>query len=96
MSIWQAQIESKCKFFVWVVMQDRVLTTNNMIERNWPCDYYCALCLCLHEITEHLLTQYNFAEAAWDLIANHFGLPCYSLLAAVGGPKQWVTYSFHP
>jgi hypothetical protein len=32
-SIWQATTEPKCRFFGWLVMHDRMLTTNNMITR---------------------------------------------------------------
>jgi hypothetical protein len=35
----------------------RVLTAKkNLIRKNWPCNYFCSLCQCLHETTKHLLT----------------------------------------
>lgn len=33
-SIWQATTEPKCRFFAWLVMHDRVLTTNNLLKKN--------------------------------------------------------------
>jgi hypothetical protein len=63
MSIWQTMAESKCKFFAWLVMHDRVLSSNNMLKMIWPCNYICAFCFCLHETTEHLLMECNFTEA---------------------------------
>jgi hypothetical protein len=89
--IWKAQTEQKCKFFAWLLMHDRVLTTDNLIKRQWPCDYYCALCLCLHETIEHLLTHCNFTEAAWNITVSQFGLPPFTAMAAAGGPKQRIS-----
>jgi hypothetical protein len=89
-SIWQETTEPKCRFFGWLVLHDRVLTANNMIKRNWPCNYNCFLCLCMHESTEHILTQCNYTEAAWNVIATRFGLPNYNHLSVQGGPNQWV------
>jgi hypothetical protein len=31
--VWQAYAQPRCKFFVWLVMRDRILTTNNMIKK---------------------------------------------------------------
>jgi hypothetical protein len=62
MSICQAMSEPKCKFFAWLVMHGRILTGNNLLKRNWSCNYKCSLCLHLHETTEHLLTQCNYTK----------------------------------
>jgi hypothetical protein len=88
MSIWEARAEAKCNFFAWVVMHDRVLTTNNMMKRNWPCQYNCGFCLCLYETTVHLLTECNFTEVVWNLTAPSFSLLGYNQMS--GGPLQWV------
>jgi hypothetical protein len=88
--IWQAMSEPKCKFFVWLAMHDRILIASNLEKRNWPCNHYCALCLCIHETTCHLLTHFNFTEATWNVVADSFGLPDYASMSAVGGPDHWV------
>jgi hypothetical protein len=61
--IWKAATEPKCKFFAWLVLHHRVLIALNLIKRNWPCNANCALCLCMHETTEHLILQCNYMEA---------------------------------
>jgi hypothetical protein len=62
-SIWRGITGPKCKFFAWLFLHDRVLTTHNLIKRGWPCSYTCTLCSCLHETTKHLLIEWNFTEA---------------------------------
>jgi hypothetical protein len=61
--IWKAQTEPRCKFFAWLVLHDQILTAQNMLKKNWACDYFCSLCLCMHETTDHLLTKCNYTEA---------------------------------
>jgi hypothetical protein len=70
-------------------LQDIVLTANNMIKKNWSCDYYCSLCLCMHETTEHLLVRCNFSEAVWNLVAAKFNMPCYIQLSHAAQPVDW-------
>jgi hypothetical protein len=65
-------------------MYDIVLTTDNMAAKNWPCNPSCSLCFCLPETTPHLLTQCNFTEATWNIVASHLSLPQYSAMASVG------------
>jgi hypothetical protein len=68
--VWKARIEQKCKFFSWLVLHNRVLTTDNMLKRNCPCNQSCSFYLCMDETTPHLLTSCNYTEAVWNLIAN--------------------------
>jgi hypothetical protein len=71
-TIWQAKSEPKCRFFVWLALLGKAPTTDNLIKKNWPCDPCCALCYCLLETADHLLTECNFTEAVWDKVALHF------------------------
>jgi hypothetical protein len=89
-AIWKARTEPKCRFFAWLAMHDRVLTTENMLTKNWMCDPLCSLCSCMNEMTSHLLIQCNYTEAVWNLVAGYFNLPNYSLMGMEGGPKGWV------
>jgi hypothetical protein len=85
-AIWRAVTEPKCKFFVWLAMHDRVLTANNMLKKNWSCEYNWSL----HETTEHLLIQCNYTEAVWNLVAAFFQLPSYGHLLSELRPCDWV------
>jgi hypothetical protein len=67
------------------VLHDRVLTTHNMIKRNWPRNHDFILCLCMHETPEHLPMQCNYTEAVWNKIASQFTLPTYEQMSMSGG-----------
>jgi hypothetical protein len=84
--IWRATTEQKCKFFSCLVMHNRVLTADNLIKKNWPCDHLCSLCLCMNETTpQSSLTQCKYTEVMWSLTAKNFNLPSYAILVSKGG-----------
>jgi hypothetical protein len=86
----KAKAEPKCRFFSWLVMQDKALTTDNMVKKNWQCEPTCAFCFCQHETTTHLLTECNYTEACWRKLASDFNLPGFDQLNSLEGPVQWV------
>jgi hypothetical protein len=68
--IWKALTEPKCCFFTWLAMHGKVPTVDNLMLKNWPCNPTCALCYCIPDTNNHLLTECNFTEAVWDRIAH--------------------------
>jgi hypothetical protein len=92
LAVWRAFTEPKCKFFAWLAIHNRVLTVDNLLKRNWNCDFYCSLCLCIHETTDHLLTECNYTEVVWDCMAAKLHLPSYSQLPKEEGPVGWIMY----
>jgi hypothetical protein len=92
--IWRAKAEQKCKFYSWLVMHNRVLIADNLIKRSCPYDPICSLCNCLEETTPHMLTQCNYTVVVWDRTAQKYNLPNYEIMAAKGGPVEWVQYLF--
>jgi hypothetical protein len=89
-TVWKASTEPKCRLFGWLVMHDRVLTTDNMARRNWPCNLVCPLCYCLPETTPHLLSQCNFVEASWNMVATRFSISQFFELSNAGSPSKWM------
>jgi hypothetical protein len=44
----------------------------------------------MHETSDHLLTQCNYLEVVWNLLAAALELPNYTTLNWVRGPKNWM------
>jgi hypothetical protein len=80
----------KCKFFAWLILHNKPLTTDNVLKKNWDCNPICPLCYCISESADHLLTKCNYSEAMWRSISQLFNLPPYDVIAAPGGPVDWV------
>jgi hypothetical protein len=88
--IWKAQAEPRSRFFTWLTLHDRVLTADNMIKKNWPCNETCSFCLCMFETTNYILLECNFTEAVWNIVAHKFDLPGYGALIHSEGPLGWI------
>jgi len=43
-SIWKADSEGKHKFFAWLLVQSKILTTDKLMSKHWPCNLVCSLC----------------------------------------------------
>ena len=42
--IWKAHVENKSKVFTWILIQDKILTAENMQMRDWPHQDNCVMC----------------------------------------------------
>ena len=65
-SIWKAESEGKHKFFAWLMVQCKLLTTDKLLARHWPCNPICSLCNQEHETTAHLILHCPFARLVWE------------------------------
>jgi hypothetical protein len=88
--LWRALSEPKCKFFAWLALHNKILTTDNMAKKKLGLQSICPLCFCMPEIVDHLLTKCNFPKALWHTLAQRLNLPQYNLLNSPGGPLEWV------
>jgi len=62
MKIWKRKIPAKIKIFLWLIMNNAILTKDNMITRvGSPTCYFCDR----DETVPHLLFQCSIAKAVW-------------------------------
>ena len=60
-TVWKAWAPPKCKFFAWLVTQNRIWTADRLQQRGWPnCDR-CPLCNQVQESAAHLLFKCRFS-----------------------------------
>lgn len=70
--IWKSKIPEKIKIFLWMALNNAILTKDNMIKRNWPGDPSCYFCS-QPETVDHLLFQCSTAKVVWATVAVCFG-----------------------
>jgi hypothetical protein len=76
--------EPKSRYFTWLVLHDKVLTTENMAKRNM-------LSVLLHgRDHNYLLTKCNYTGAVWNLVAAKFHLPTFTSFSTDGSPLDWM------
>lgn len=52
--IWRSGVPSKVAFLIWLLYQDRVLTTDVLISKGFPMSNRCSMCFCKAESGCHL------------------------------------------
>jgi hypothetical protein len=67
---WTASAEGKHKLFAWLLVQDRILTADRLLARNWNCDPVYILCDQVEETAQHLCLHCVFAREVWYLVSN--------------------------
>jgi hypothetical protein len=77
-------------FFTWHALLGKAPTADNLVKKNRPCDPCCALCYCLPENADHLLTECNFTEAVWDKVALHFQVHHAICQFQKGNVMDWI------
>jgi len=70
--IWKGKIPAKIKIFLWMVLNNAILTNYNMIKRNWSGDPACYFCP-IDETATHLFFQCSVTRAVWATIATCIG-----------------------
>ena len=53
-TLWKAHAEGKHKFFMWLLLQAKILTADKLLIRNWPCNPTYSLCDQENETALHL------------------------------------------
>ena len=68
--VWKVWAPPKCKFFAWLIIQNRVWTADRLRRRGLPnCDL-CPLCKQTGETAAHLLFQCRFAKRIWYMVKD--------------------------
>jgi hypothetical protein len=47
-------MEGKHRVFAWLLVQNKLLTADKLLARNWPCNPICPLCDQVEETAAHI------------------------------------------
>jgi hypothetical protein len=73
--IWQVWAPSRAEFFMCLIVQNRVWTVDRLLQRQWPNECFCLLCIRNLETATHLLTDCEFSKLVWSQISEWASLP---------------------
>jgi hypothetical protein len=66
--VWKIKVENKCKFFLWLLLQRKLLTTDRIIKRGGRANPVCQLCRTRNESMTHLVANCYYSKRVWQLI----------------------------
>lgn len=69
----EAWAPSRCKFFMWLLLQNRVCTTDCLLQRQWPKSYLYQLCYRSLETAQHLFKECTVTSSVWRSINSLSG-----------------------
>ncbi len=64
--IWSAPAEPKHRFLGWLILHQKTLTAQNLLQCHQPCDWICPLCRDAFEDTAHLFKECSFTIDVWN------------------------------
>ena len=85
-SIWRTWAPPKCKLFAWLILQERVWTSDRLARRGWEHSPDCLLCHQTLETAKHLLTDCRYTRRIWEYISTWAEQPNWQ-------PRVWRPYS---
>jgi hypothetical protein len=90
--VWKAPVEPKCKFFSWLLLQNKLWTADWLARHGNPANTICQLCHTQQETAFHITAQCTFSTAVWTQLANWMGITSTSpQLSSFNSLKQWWT-----
>jgi hypothetical protein len=79
--IWKTWAPPKCKFFAWLIVQDRVWTSDLLARREWDHNPSCLMCRSTMETAHHLLASCRYTRQTWNLAVDWPRMPDLKLNA---------------
>lgn len=81
--VWSTKAPPKCRFFTWLLLQNRLWTAARLQIRGWPNDYFCSLCIRNLETASHLFQECCFSLQLWDKVGSWIAEPSMR-------PRNWA------
>ena len=85
-SIWCTWALPKCKLFGWLILQDRVWTSDRLARRGWDHSPDCPLCHQTLETAKHLLADCRYTRRIWEFISSWTQQPSWRT-------REWRAYT---
>jgi hypothetical protein len=75
--VWKVWAPSRFKFFIRLMMQNRIWTVDRLLLREWPNDYFYPLCRWNLETSCHLFQECTTSCQIWTEVSNWAKVPAF-------------------
>ena len=85
--IWKLKVENKCKIFLWLLLQRKIMTADRIISRGGQANPICQMCRTRPETILHLAANCSCTQSVWSLISQQTGHQ--NLMGTTSNIKTW-------
>lgn len=89
--LWKSKLPNKFKHFLWLAMQDRLMTNMLCFKRQMTHDASCTICSGVNETTAHILRDCKAAKLIWKEVLTPQDLIKFEDIQEEG----WFKGNFH-
>ena len=87
--LWKSKGPLKAKITLWLTLNNKLLTWDNLQKRGWIGPNRCALCYSDEEIVSHLFNFCSYAEFVWKEACTELKYQGTSGISLEHKPKAW-------
>jgi hypothetical protein len=80
--VWRVWAPARRKFWMWLMLQNRIWTAARLLLREWPNKYFCPLCCRNLETASHLFQECPLSLQIWTEMSNWAKVPGFH-------PSSW-------
>jgi hypothetical protein len=84
--VWKIRAPARCKFFMWLMLQNRIWTAGRLLLRECPNEYFCPLHNKNLEMASHLFQECPLSQQIWIELSNWAKVPGFH-------PSTWRSNS---
>jgi hypothetical protein len=71
--VWKSKVEPKCRFFLWVLLQNKLWTADRITRHGGQTNPICQLCKTQSETAYHLMADCSYSRLVWQQLAAWIG-----------------------
>ena len=93
--IWLFKIPLKIKCFIWLAVENHILTWDNLIKRGWNGPSRCCLCYKSEEFVHHIFVDCSFTKRVFASLCDAYKCRCPSFgCSLLEFLEVWFTHNF--
>ncbi|KAF8715775.1 hypothetical protein HU200_026724 [Digitaria exilis] len=90
--IWKLKVESKCNFFLRLLLQYKILTSDRILKRGGQANPICQLCRTTTESIPHMAANCSYSQSVWTHVEHLTGQQNLSQATPIQSMKIWWSY----
>lgn len=75
---WLPYLTPKINIFFWLLLQNKILTIDNLAKRGHFILNRCILCRIQMEMVNHLFIHFPYSREVWNSLSKNFGMQWYA------------------